>query len=359
MRQELSEITALDGEELIKNKEITTDELRERVLVHLRKAFGPEVAQRYETPARSPETILVKHTGNQVTPFSRGRHRRQLESCGLSADDSAAVTAKIHRQLVDQGRSEVSSREVVELTYHHLDQELGPSVAQRYLTWVNFRNSDRPLLILIGGTAGSGKSTVATEVANLLEIVRTQSTDLLREVMRTMIPERIVPALHSSSFTAWQTLPGHKEADKSDGLLADGYRAQAELLSIAIEAVIQRALKERVSLVLEGIHVSPWLLQKVPQDSDAIVVPIMLGTLKPAQLRNRLRGRGKQAPDRRAKYYLQNFDAIWRLQSFLLSEADRTRVPIITDEDKDKVIQKVMVTITDALTTSLSASRRK
>ena len=45
---------------------------------------------------------------------------------------------------------------------------------------------------------GTGKSTLATELAHRLGIVRTQSTDMLREVMRTMIPAHLMPALHVS-----------------------------------------------------------------------------------------------------------------------------------------------------------------
>ena len=47
-------------------------------------------------------------------------------------------------------------------------------------------------------------------------------------------------------------------------------------------------------------------------------------------------------PHRRAKRYLNNFDSIWRLQSFLLSEADRCDVPIIPNEDKEKSILQII-----------------
>ena len=82
----------------------------------------------------------------------------------------------------------------------------------------------------------------------------------------------------------------------------------------------------------------------------------MLGVLKPEQLRQRIAGRGKDAPQRRAKRYLSNFEAIWRLQSFLLSEADRAQVPIIPNEDKDRAIQQVMTTVIDALGKNFAVS---
>ena len=63
----------------------------------------------------------------------------------------------------------------------------------------------------------------------------------------------------------------------------------------------------------------------------------------------RIRGRGRQAPDRRAQRYLENFDAIWCLQEHLLSEADRTQTPILANDDRERTIQQAMDIIIDAL----------
>ena len=172
-----------------------------------------------------------------------------------------------------------------------------------------------------------------------------------------MIPSRVVPVLHTSSFKAWEVLPGYKpDRAGSDQAIADGYRAQAEVLSVGCEAVLSRALRERVSMILEGIHVHPGLLERLPRDTDATVIFIMLAVLKPDSLRERFSTRGEQAPDRRAERYLENFNAIWRLQTFLLSEADRWKVPIIPNDNTEKTIQQVMAVIIDTLAQCFSPS---
>ena len=104
-----------------------------------------------------------------------------------------------------------------------------------------------------------------------------------------------------------------------------------------------------MSLILEGIHVQSLLTANLPSDTEAVVVPLMLGVLKPEQLKARIRGRGRQAPDRRAQRYLENFDAIWCLQEHLLSEADRTQTPILANDDRERTIQQAMDIIIDAL----------
>jgi 2-phosphoglycerate kinase len=84
-------------------------------------------------------------------------------------------------------------------------------------------------------------------------------------------------------------------------------------------------------------------------DEDALAVPVMLAVLDPEDLRARFEGRGRSAPDRRAGRYLDNFDAIWRLQSWLLAEADRCQVPIISSVDRDQTVRQIMGIVIDAL----------
>lgn len=348
IRQDLGEV-----------EHITTDQLRDRVLQVLHKQYGAQVVKRYQTPNHPVVPILVRDPDGQVAPFSRAKHQRCLQFCGLPNEKAAALTDKIYRHLLEKGVGEIDSQHLGHLTYRILHQEQGAEVAERYLMWTHFRHSGRPLILLIGGTSGCGKSTIATDLANRLEIVRTQSTDMLREVMRMMIPQRLLPVLHVSSFSAWQTLPEPAHAADPDALLADGFRTQAELLSVPCEAVIQRSLRERVSLILEGVHVQPALLDRIPDGTEAVVVPIMLAVLKPEALRLRIRGRGTHAPQRRSERYLENFDGIWRLQSYLLSEADRAGMTIIPNDDKEKVVSQVIRLIINQLKPGFSATPRE
>ena len=339
---------------------ITTDELRAKVTAHLTEAYSAKVVRRYENQGVAAATIQVEHPDGRITPFSGDQHRRCLETIGLSYRESAAVMAKMRQHFSDKQVTALSSQHIAELTFHclHQTEKLGPAVARRWLVWIDFLRSGRPLILLIGGTSGCGKSTVATALANQLDIVRMQSTDMLREVMRTMISERLLPTLHRSSFNAWRALSSREQspAEDEDALLAEGFRAQVDLLSVASEAVIARALRERVSLILEGVHIHPSMVERIPQDSDAVIVPIMLALLKRSDLKERIRGRGTKVPQRRTERYLEHFDEIWRLQSFLLSEADRTRIPIIVNGDRDKVVREIMQTVIDTLSKDFSST---
>lgn len=346
------------GEGPGETREISTAELRRLVLRRLQRLASPEQTRAYQASGRGVEAIQVRTAAGNVSPFSRAELRRCLESCGLTSEESADITRKVHVELLRENATHTSSHHLRRLTYRRLKEDLGPGSARRYLVWMEFLHSGRPLLLLIGGVPGSGKSTIANDIAHRLDSARTQSTDMLREVMRMLVPKQLMPVLHASSFTAWRALPGSRMGrEPGANAVLDGYHAQAELVSVAVQAAIQRALTERVSLVIEGVHLHPAVLQRVPHDTDAIVVPILLAVLKPEQLRARIRGRGRKVPDRRTERYLDHFDDIWRLQSDLLSQAEQdpsNSINIIVNDNKEKAIRQVMSTIIDALAHAFS-----
>jgi len=330
-------------DELASTKRITSEELQQRVSVLLRKLVDKEALNQYNSPSVTPSRILVSSLSGTQIAFSRARHARYLQSTGFKEEKAEHITELIFAQLIAAGITSITTRELGYLTYRCLQQEVGKKSAKRYLVWTEFQNSSRPLVLLIGGTVAAGKSTIATEIAHLLEIVRIQSTDMLREVMRMMVPKRLLPVLHTSSFNAWKTLPIQDKKDRDwDQLVAEGYRSQAELLAVPCEAILQRAVEESVPVILEGVHVHPGLLERAPLDADVIKVHVMLAVLKSKKLKSRLRGRGIEVPQRRAERYLNSLDAIWSLQSYLLSEADRCDIPIITTEDREKALLQII-----------------
>ena len=341
-------------------KKVTTDELREQVSILLEELGEREVLDQYCSPSEAPPRILVSSPDDTQSAFSRGRHARYLQSTGMKTEKAEYITQLIYARLIAAGINSITSLELDYLTYLCLKDEVGKKAAKRYLVWSEFQNSKRPLVLLIGGTVASGKSTIATEIAHLLEIVRIQSTDMLREVMRMMIPERLLPVLHTSSFSAWKKLPIRDKQDRDqDQLVAEGYRSQAELLAVPCEAVLQRAVEESVPIIMEGVHVHPELLDRAPGDEDVIKVCVMLAVLKSKKIRSRLQGRGIDVPQRNPERYLDNLDSILSLQSFLLSEADRCDVPIIPSEDGGKAIQRIMQQINVELARHFSGSVRQ
>ncbi len=358
--EEAFEIATSIRNQIGHRKKITTEQIHQRVSVILEQHANGAILEHYCIPALAPSRIVVTDSDDVQRAFSRGQHVKYLRSTGIKTEKAEHLTEQIFAQLITAGITSITTLELGYITYLCLLQEVGRKAANRYLVWSEFQDSNRPLILLIGGTVAAGKSTIATEIAHLLEIVRIQSTDMLREVMRMMTPKRLLPVLHTSSFTAWQTLPIQDVEDRDmDQLVAEGYRSQADLLSVPCEAVLQRAVAESVSLIMEGVHVHPDLLKLTPDRSDVIKVYVMLAVMKSKYIKSRLKGRGVDSPARRPERYLDNMDSIWSLQSYLLSEADRCDVPIITSGDREIAILQVTQQVNAELAKHFTGSVRE
>lgn len=338
--------------ELIGHKEeelrLSPEELRAHVLQHL-TPLGDEFVERYSGTNLQP-TVLVDYPEGHSLPYSRGRYAQSLRAAGLTSEEAAMIATLSYKALKSRHINRISRQNLRKQTHRLLTEHVGPEAAQRYLIWRQFQAQDRPLLLLIGGIAGSGKSTVAAQLAHVLEIVRTQSTDMLREVMRVTMPEGLLPVLHTSSFRAGEALSRPFQATEDPSrIIAEGFLSQMELVSVGCEAAVSRATREQVSLILEGVHIHPTLIARLRNQTNAVVVPIMLAALKKSGLRARIKGRAEDTPERRAKQYLSNFDSLWSLQSFLLDEADKASVPIVVNEDLEDTVRQSILSLLQTL----------
>ncbi len=343
---------SIDGAEVI-----STGDLRARTIDALIAHHPKAVLRRYRREDLYPGTFHVVYNDNHSAPFSRGTLAQRLESCSLPRDKCNKIATRIHNRLLKDKTARISTDELTSLTYRTIDQELGDEDAAHYLIWNDFIDNDQPLLVLIGGVPGTGKSTVATELANSLGIVRTQSTDMLREVMRTLIPKRVSPLLHTSSFNAGgavDTTDIYTIRDEEN--LRYGFQRQTELVEVACEAVLRRALNERVSMILEGVHIRPTLLSHIADD-DAVVVMFTLCVLDKNSWASRIKRRKVQTRQRRAARYLEKIDDIWQLQSALLSESDSADIQILNNTDGFETAREIIKTITQTIAATYSKAR--
>lgn len=273
-------------------------------------------------------------------PYSKGLMASSVMATGLSPVDSYEVARLIENYLREKKILSLSVEELREITLKILREKVGEDYAQRYLRWQNLGKIDKPLIILIGGTTGVGKSTIATEVAHRLGITRIVSTDALREVMRAIFSKELMPALYESSFNAWRNLktPLSKETDP----LIVGFQEQVQKVAVGVQAMIQRAITEGLNMVIEGIHIVPGFINP-SRFKEAFIVPVVITVENEELHRSHFYIRKVETNGFRPfERYRANFENIRRLGAYIETLAQEKEVPIISSDNWDFTVSAVM-----------------
>jgi 2-phosphoglycerate kinase len=197
---------------------------------------------------------------------------------------------------------------------------------------------DLPLIVLIGGGTGTGKSSVATEIAYRLGITRVTSTDFIRQTMRAFFSEEFMPSIHYSSFEAGGAV-SDPEGEPGDPRLI-GFLDQTRNVLVGVRAVVERALQEGFSMVLEGVHLVPGML---PPIEGALVVHCVLSIDDEDDHATHFYVRDNASEGLRpVQRYLDALPDIRVVQDAILERARRFEVTIIENSDLGRTISTVM-----------------
>ncbi len=270
--------------------------------------------------------------GEHGLPYSRGLMARALMAVGVPADRAYALARRAGDDLAANGSTVLDFDHLAVLAGEILGEEEGSAAMHRLRRYQELRELDVPIVILVGGATGTGKSTVATEIAYRLGITRVTSTDFVRQTMRAFFSDEFMPAIHYSSFEAGDAFPD------ADDPLVTGFLEQSRDVLVGVVASIERALQEGWSMVLEGVHLVPGMLPA--QLPDALVVPCMLSIEDETAHAQHFfaRDAGSQRPTAK---YLDRFAEIRRLQDYLVERAEREGVPVIENESADQATAAV------------------
>jgi 2-phosphoglycerate kinase len=290
-------------------------------------------------------------TPTEEVPFSAGRLSRSLQACAIERADALETAQQVHDFLRMGDESVIDHGALRKVVYARLQEHCSKKAANRFLSWRHFKDSGLPLIVLVGGITGTGKSTLTTELAYQLNIVRTQSTDMMREIVRCYLPPKKIPTLSYSSFEAWRGLAaGRDKENESDAAeVVRGFLAQFEIVKPGLEATIRRAVKENHDLIVDGVHVLPSKLDLDIAHDQAIVIPLMLVVANKKTLAKRLKRRAKEQPERASSRYLKQLDQIWTLQSHLVAEAEEHGIPMIFNADVEESLHELLMQISNTI----------
>ncbi len=315
-------------------RSVRTEELEERIEQIAAAALG-------HAPRRTPvsDLPLVRSPGG-AEPFSTPRLLRFALTAGLTPDQALGLAHRVEDQLRALALPEVDESVSEALVLDVLRSEFGARASRRYELTAAIRRSERPLIVLIGGATGTGKSTLATELAFRLGISLVTSTDMVREAMRAVLSREVVPGLHDHSFRGI-ALGGRELSDPRERVLA-GFRQQADQVAVGVRAIVRRAARESTSMVIEGVHLRPPFHHYVPADVQVVLSGLILAVPGDKTHARRFPRRARTQPDRGAEDYLDSFQAVRWIHDDLLSEAEEHGAVVVPSETLDASIDQVI-----------------
>jgi 2-phosphoglycerate kinase len=287
---------------------------------------------------QNPRHIVISDEEHAL-PYSKGLMASSIMATGLPPARAFHVAERIEERLHERGVPAITKAELSELASEVLVAEVGQRYADSFAKWQVVNRIDRPLIILIGGATGVGKSTVATQLAARLGITRIIPTDAIREVMRSMFSEELMPTLHTSSFDAVH-LVRHPLPRNADPVIV-GYREQAVAVAVGVQALIRRAVAENTDLILEGAHLVPGFIDPA-EFTEAFVVQFIIAVDDPEAHRSHFLARAHENRGRSSDRYLDFFDNIRKIQRYVKSLALERNVPVVHSYSLDATLSQVI-----------------
>jgi len=274
--------------------------------------------------------------GEDGLPFSKGLLARALIATGVPSARAYELALTAEADLAAAGNRAASLERLQELAVGMWGEEEGAQMMRRLRLFRRLDDLDLPIVVLIGGGTGTGKSTVATELAYRLGITRVTSTDFVRQTMRAFFSQDFMPAIHYSSFEAGAS----QEEDDEDRVL-HGFLAQTRNVLVGVRAAIDRVMQEGWSMVLEGVHLVPGMVSA--EIEGALVVQFVLAIddveAHASHFWLRDNASGSARPFER---YLDALGDIREIQDYIVARAEKASVPVIENSNIELAIGQAM-----------------
>jgi 2-phosphoglycerate kinase len=279
--------------------------------------------------------------GDEGPPWSKGLMARALGATGLVPTRAYELARRADADLLERGVDRLDLDRLSELAVEVLGERQAGRTMRRLRRLQALRELDLPIVLLVGGATGTGKSTLATEVAHRLGITRVTSTDFIRQTMRALFSRELMPSVHYSSFAAELALTKAEEDEAGDPVLL-GFLDQTRNVLVGVEAAVERAVAEGWSMVLEGVHLVPGMLKTV-SSTDALVVHVVV-TVSDEELHRAHFWIRESSTDglRPLDKYLEGLPEIRSIQEAILERARRCDVPVIENASLDDAIGDVL-----------------
>jgi 2-phosphoglycerate kinase len=288
-----------------------------------------------------PETIVYSRDRAGL-PYSKGLTAQQLSASGLSPQRSYELAVLVERRLDARPGQRIDADDLRELVEDVVRAEEGQDAVRRYHEWDRLDRLDRPLVVMLSGSTGVGKSTLATMLAARLGITRVIATDVIRQVLRAFFSREFMPVVHYSAFEAGEAIDSGEPVEDRDLV---GFTRQAQAIATGVDAIVDRACTERTPIVLEGIHLVPGTIPDELRDRCIAVEALLVVEDEQLHRGHFAMRAGHRPPER----YLSRFEQIRKLQDHLVACAREEGVTVIDNTSVDRALPQLMDLVLDSV----------
>jgi 2-phosphoglycerate kinase len=265
-------------------------------------------------------------------PFSDVVLARSLTELGAPATEALQAAARVGGRI--DKMDAIPTDALRSLVQEDLRESGLGEVERRLRVRHWFRTAKQPFVIFIGGSSGTGKSTVSEAVAAKLGIGGVVSTDLVRAVMRSVLNDKAVPTLFESTFTAEQLF----RSNISGNRLLAAFEQQSRIVQAGTAALVDRAIKEGLKIVVNGAHLVSGLVE-IPDEWPFFDCILYIPDRSDHATRFGARVEGSQ---RGSERYVERMNAIHDLEDYIVSMCREAGTSIVANSDFDACVDEIV-----------------
>ncbi|XP_058181642.1 uncharacterized protein LOC131300029 [Rhododendron vialii] len=170
------------------------------------------------------------------------------------------IALELKKLLIDNSLLDVSQSDLEANLFKLMERRgYGEEYINRYKMMTRFHHQRVPLVILVCGTACVGKSTIATQLAQRLNLPNVLQTDMVYELLRTATDAPL------ASSPVWA-----RDFHSSEELITEFCR-ECRVVRKGLAGDLKKAMKDGKPIIIEGIHLDPSIYlmddeNKLPTD---------------------------------------------------------------------------------------------